>query len=651
MEISRIIDEFDEIVYVSDINTYELLYMNAKCKEVVGITTEVFNGEKCYALLQGFDAPCPFCNNHLLSYDSIYQWEYYNAHLDISFSNKDKKIKWKGRDARIEFAVDISSYKQELKSAESHMASLIQSIPGSICRLSYENGAILIHWHNNQFLELIGYTEEQFDTELGRQALYLLPKDRENVLNLLETVAKTRTRQTIELRVLQRNGDIRNLFTTMSFLSEHDGCAHFYSVGQDITEFRKREELHKKELEQALTQAQLASEAKGRFLSRMSHEIRTPLSAIIGMATLARNDLDKTELVTDCHKKIESSAHYLLSLVNDILDVSRIESGKMLLARQTFSMPDLMNSVEALFTIQAHEREVQLQVSSQTLPEENFYGDPLRVKQVLINLLSNALKFTPPGGQVTLSCRQLSVENQRVWFEFAVTDSGIGMQAEFLDRVFEVFEQENSGTANRYGGSGLGLSICKQLVELMHGSIHVSSQVGVGSRFEVCIPLDIATEPGQPNPLSQVSLQLLPPSASQTPNQAIPQFFDGKHVLLAEDDEINRFVAIQLLQSRHFTVDVATNGQEALQAFAASPEGFYDTILMDIRMPILDGHSATRALRALPRPDAARVPIIALSANAFEEDRAESLSHGMTEHVSKPIDIDMLCALLHTLFI
>lgn len=623
---------FDEFVYISDVETYELLYMNKTCCDHAKQGENEYQGKKCYQLLQGLDAPCPFCNNHLLTEDSIYKWEYTNERLGGHFSIKDKLINWKGRKARIELAVNITDYKEEVLSTELKMYSMLMSIPGGVCEM-LADGSYSIVWYNEHFLQLIGYTAEQFEGELHSQAGYVHPEDLPLAAGVMEKVKDSGQPAVLEMRIIQRNGAVLNLLTSLSFKRGRAGQPDtFYSVGIDITEYKREIERSARALQDALVGAQQASQAKGRFLSRMSHEIRTPLNAVIGMASIASMSLDNEEVLCGCHKKIDASAKYLLSLINDILDVSRIESGKLELFRQEFLLEEFLADIKGMFALQAQEQQIAFSQESDVTITGQLIGDPLRFKQVVVNLLSNALKFTPEGGAVQLKVGELSFENNTVWLEVMVKDTGMGISTEAQCRIFETFEQQDSAITSRFGGSGLGLSISKHIVDLMGGTIAVRSEVGAGSCFVVQVPFAV-----QKQPRARSAGEALEPATYD---------FSGKRVLTVEDNDLNQEILVTLLEARGLVVEVASNGREAVDAIQSHPQGYFDLVLMDICMPVMDGLTATRAIRHLPCANA-DIPIIALSANAFEEDRQRSLESGMDGHVSKPVNMTELFKAMH----
>ena len=392
------------------------------------------------------------------------------------------------------------------------------------------------------------------------------------------------------------------------------------------------------QLSQAITQAQVASSAKSQFLSRMSHEIRTPLNAIIGLTTLALKNLEQRERVKDYLEKSALSSRMLLNIVNDILDMSAIENAKLKIVNQPFSLQELLDSLTSLYSPQCKNKKLTFEVQVKDKIEENLVGDSVRLNQVLLNLLSNAVKFTPEGGRIDLSVSQLRRDEERVYLRFLVADTGIGMSEEFQQRIFRPFEQGTLTTFQKYGGSGLGLSIAKNLTELMNGKIAVQSTLGRGTTFTLDLPLNfIKTEQSTGDEFSKQSGRADENAAS---------FMQGKRVLLVEDHPINREIASELLRMNGATVECAVNGQKGVEMFCAAAPGYYDLILMDIQMPVLNGYEAAKAIRASKHPAALTIPIVAMTADAFTEDVSKALAAGMNEHIAKPIDLKIMLKVL-----
>lgn len=387
---------------------------------------------------------------------------------------------------------------------------------------------------------------------------------------------------------------------------------------------RMKNSLMKSELEAA----QAKSQAKSDFLSRMSHEIRTPMNAIVGLTNLACMEKDVPGEVQKDLEKIRSSSRYLLSLINDILDMSRIENGRMEIEQENFSLGGLLDALQGMMRSQAEQKTVQFDESRQII-HEWIVSDPIRLRQVLTNLLSNAIKFTSEGGAVSLRVEELGSDGQTATYRFSVQDTGIGIPAEAQRRIFASFEQLGTSSA-RSEGTGLGLPISSSIVRLLGGDLQVRSEPGKGSEFYTILRFPLGTEEETPAVQTQSGQQ---------------QSLQGVRVLLAEDNDLNAEIAQQLLEIQGMQVCRAANGQEAVDMFAASQPGEYQIVLMDIRMPVKDGQEATREIRASGRPDA-DVPIIAMTANSFKEDEEEAREAGMTGFVPKPVEPDYLFSVI-----
>ncbi|QNL45903.1 PAS domain-containing protein [Oscillibacter hominis] len=402
-------------------------------------------------------------------------------------------------------------------------------------------------------------------------------------------------------------------------------------VRADVTEMLTAERKTKEELEHALELAEQANQAKTAFLSSMSHDIRTPMNAIMGMTTLANAHMDDRSYVEDCLGKISVSSRHLLNLINDILEMSKIERADVELKRERVSLRELAEQVSTMIRPQVEEKKLQFRTRADSIAHAYFYGDPLRLNQILINILGNAVKFTPEGGIVDFLAEECpAAAADCVRYRFSIQDTGVGMSEQVLSHVFEPFTRgENVG---RIEGTGLGLSITKGLVDRMGGSISAESREGAGSLFRVELEFELCHEP------EEMSMS----KARELPGPGDDSALAGRRFLIAEDNEINAEILTSLLEMFGCTALVKTDGAQAVQEFTMSPAGTYDAILMDIQMPVMTGYEAAKAIRALPREDAGTIPIIAMTANAFAEDVQAALKAGMTAHVAKPIDLNVL---------
>lgn len=382
-------------------------------------------------------------------------------------------------------------------------------------------------------------------------------------------------------------------------------------------------------LKDAADAANAASIAKSDFLSHMSHDIRTPINGIMGMTEIALKNIDDKDRVLDCLQKIDGSSGHLLSLVNDVLDMSRIESGKVQISHKPLNILELLRHCSSIISGQLQGRDIMFTEEFENIENPHILGDELHLRQVLINILGNAVKFTPDGGRIYFRVREFSAEGEAARFHIEIEDTGIGMKPEFLPHIFEPFAQEDGGNRSSYKGTGLGMSITKKFMDLMGGTVEVQSEPGKGTLFRLELPVEIDREwQGEQEPAGQQTT------------------LAGARVILAEDNDLNMEIAVFMLESLEIEVTAVTDGKAALDAFAAAAPGTFDGILMDVMMPVMDGLTATREIRALEREDAGVIPIIAMTANAYDEDRRKCMEAGMDAHMSKPIDGEVLRKML-----
>ena len=396
----------------------------------------------------------------------------------------------------------------------------------------------------------------------------------------------------------------------------------------------EKEEKYKAELLIAAKKAEAANEAKTEFLQRMSHDIRTPINGICGMLNVAEHYADDKEKQTECRAKIKEASNLLLELVNEVLDMSKLESDEVILEEIPFNLSSISREVLVVIEQIAAEQNIRIVWEKKEITHRDFIGSPGYVKRVMMNILSNAVKYNRANGQIYISCMEFPSEQPGMTtMEFVCRDTGIGMTEEFQKHIFEPFAQEHTGSRTKFAGTGLGMAITKKLIEKMGGTITFESEEGAGTTFVIRVPFRIDTDrSGRPEigEKTEVSIR-------------------GRHILLAEDNELNMEIAEFLLQNEGAVVTKAWNGQEAVQIFEKSGPGEFDVILIDIMMPVMNGYEAAKRIRSLDREDAQVIPIIAMTANAFTEDRMRAKEAGMNEHVAKPVDGKLLVKVIHEL--
>ena len=397
---------------------------------------------------------------------------------------------------------------------------------------------------------------------------------------------------------------------------------------------QEKDEKYKAELLIAAKKAEAANEAKTEFLQRMSHDIRTPINGIRGLVNMADHYADDMEKQTEYRTKVKEASNLLLELVNDVLDMSKLESGEIVLEEIPFNLSSISREVFVVIEQMAAEQNIRVAWEKKEITHRDFIGSPGYVKRVMMNILSNAVKYNKENGQIYVSCVEIPSEQpEMTTMEFVCRDTGIGMAEEFQKHIFEPFAQEHTGSRAKFAGTGLGMAISKKLVEEMGGTITFESEKGVGTTFVIRVPFKIDLDADKREESKDVSEKSI----------------KGMHVLLAEDNELNMEIAEFLLQNEGAEVTRAWNGQEIVELFRKSESGEFDVILMDIMMPIINGYEAAKRIRSLDREDAKKIPIIAMTANAFTEDRIRAKEAGMDEHVAKPIDVELLIKVIHKL--
>lgn len=397
---------------------------------------------------------------------------------------------------------------------------------------------------------------------------------------------------------------------------------------------QEKDEKYKSELLIAAKKAEAANEAKTEFLQRMSHDIRTPINGICGLVNMADHCADDTEKQTEYRTKVKEASNLLLELVNEILDMSKLESGEVVLEEIPFNLSSISREVFIVIEQMAAEQNIRIMWEKKEITHRDLIGSPGYVKRVMMNILSNAVKYNRENGQIYISCMEIPSEQpEMTTMEFVCRDTGIGMTEEFQKCVFEPFAQEHTGSRAKFTGTGLGLSISRKLVEKMGGTITFESEKGVGTTFVIRVPFKIDLDADKREEQKDVSEKSI----------------KGLHILLAEDNELNMEIAEFVLQNEGADVTKAWDGQEAVELFRNSEPGEFDVILMDIMMPVMNGYETTKMIRSLDREDAKVIPIIAMTANAFTEDRIKAKEAGMDEHVAKPVDVELLIKVIHKL--
>ncbi|WP_295579244.1 response regulator [uncultured Oscillibacter sp.] len=602
-------------VYISDMETYELLYLNQSACEVMHRPACEMLGRKCYEVIQGRTSPCPFCTNDKLTEDAFYEWEFDNPVLERRFMIKNRVINWEGRRARIELSHDMQSAEYKLAKKDRERDALIQTVPGGFARMDARDMRTVL-WYGGGFLDLIGYTEEQFEQELHRQCGYVHPEDIGRATAVMRSARDAGKQAVAESRIVTRDGAVKILTMTFSYVrgeDSWDGIPSFYSVGIDVTREREEQARQRRALEDAYQAARVASDAKTNFLSAMSHDIRTPMNAIMGMSVIAQANLDNQEKVRDCLGKISASSRHLLGLINEVLDMSKIESGRVDLSAEAVSLPQLMEDVMDICRPLVSQKRQELQMSADHVRHETVITDMGRMQQVLMNLLSNAVKYTPEGGTISLRLRErTSITPGRGQYEFIVTDNGIGMSEEFVRHIFEPFTRAEDSRISKTQGTGLGMTITENIVHMMNGTIEVKSRLGEGSQFVVALSLELGGE------------------------ETYGEELAGLPVLVVDDDQVVCESATELLSELGMRGEWVLSGPEALERVVAAHDRGEDffSVILDWQMPVMDGLETVKAIR---RAVGRHTPIIVISAYDYSDIEAEFRQAGADDFLAKPL--------------
>ena len=526
----------------------------------------------------------------------------------------------------------LTNENVELQRARDAVYTMVKA--GSyLCTFAEDGETLLSIEFSDALRKLYGYSNEEDAPntwEMWIQGAH--PEERKYVEDSFLSALRDKTGKTdysVTYRGVKKDGTIRWYRANGYVIRREDGTAELcYGLITDIDEQKKASDL----LEEALEQARLANEAKTSFLARMSHDIRTPMNGIMGLIEINEKHADDIAFTTKNRRKAKVAANHLLSLINDVLQLSKLESSNIEFAEVPFNMLALLDDIFTITEMRAGNNGITVKRNQAASVEEYPYlwGSPLHVRQIYINLLGNSIKYNKKNGSILCSASAERTDQNHVLFKMVIKDTGIGIGKEFQEHLFDPFTREHEEMNGKYEGTGLGLSIVKQLIDKMGGSIQVESEVDEGTCFTVEIPFRLASEE------DAMKTEVL----HETGN------IDGKNILLVEDNELNMEIAEILLTDAGACVTKAVNGQQAVDIFRANSPGTFDVILMDVMMPVMNGYDATRAIRLLERPDAKEIPIIAMTANAFTEDVDKAKQVGMNEHLAKPLDIQKLLAVI-----
>ncbi len=531
-----------------------------------------------------------------------------------------------GRLAIVSVCQDMTVFARRQRELERRTLvneSMLASLPGGYHRCAADEGYTFLYT-SQRFRDLLGWSAEELKERFDNKFLNLVhPDDRQLTVDYVRELQDpgADVYKDSVYRLMCRDG--YRWFTDASLECNAYGDSFIQGFLSDITAFVAQRDESMEKMRQAMEEADRANASKTSFLRHMSHDIRTPLNGILGMLEISKRYADDPERRSECLKKVQDAANYLTSLVDDILDMSKLESGTVQLEERPFDLKDVLDEIIAIAEAQSAGAGITFTSGrgEYEIPHPGVVGSPTHLNRVLANLATNAVKYNRPGGSVSLTMEELSCDDKSVVYRFICKDTGIGMSKEFQERAFEVFAQERRSTAAGLSGTGLGLSIVKELVELMGGTVVLESAVGVGSTFTVDLPfrLDPTAERGQEANAPRADLH-------------------GKRALLVEDNDLNLEIAQTMLGDMGLEVECARNGQEAVDAFAASDPGHFDLVFMDVMMPVMDGLEAARSIRALGGEYAEGVAILAMTANAFQDDVRASLDAGMDGHITKPLD-------------
>ncbi len=555
----------------------------------------------------------------LMRKDGSYRW----------IKDSTMKIKHGGKDSYQCILADITDFVNEqeamlkrnleLMQKETFMEAMASNMPGGYHRCKAEAGCPFIYI-GSHFTDIVGYTVEEIERDFGNLYQNLIwdeDADKMSTYNDMVAMRGNGNNYTTDIyRVKHKNGGYRWVTDSTMFVDLGEN-SFFQSIISDITEYIEG-------INQAKKEAEASNNAKSTFLFNASHDIRTPMNAIKGFAHIIKENADNAEIVSETVKKIEQASDTLMTLMNDILDLARIERGKDEVNEKPLNLHEHTKNLYEMFAASMNEAGISFEVK-ENAEHLTVLADSLKLTRIGMNMLSNAKKFTPAGGSVTFEVNEISSNEGNATYRFTVSDTGIGMSEDFRRRAFEQFERERTSTESGVSGSGLGLAIIKKLALLMGGDVEIESELGKGTSITATLSFPLASK-----------------HSTDKKQSGKKEDMHGIRVLLVEDNEFNREIAGYMLREINITVEEAENGLQSVNKILQNGEGYYDLVLMDIQMPVMDGLKATEEIRAIKNKALSSVPIIAMTANAFDEDRERALAAGMNGHIGKPIDIEVL---------
>lgn len=628
-----LLDEKESIVYLCDADNFELLYANQAALSRIGKTD--YQGHTCYEFIKSFDKPCFHCHDCQMRDRQKGIQEQYDKNDGRWYRKECRHMEFYGRRAYLFSIDDITEEKQlctQLQEDNTLIERITRAVFEFIALIDINNRTIQFRNINEKSENAAPTKTEKYDEDiLYAIEMMVIPKEQEycrqcaSIENLVAQLEKMDL-YSYTWTQPEKNGKYsRKMLEFCWFNDRHD---KIIAMKSDITKTYQEEQRKIEQLHLATEAARKASSAKSDFLSRISHDMRTPLNGIIGLTRMMRNETD-VDKMKEKLEQMELSGKYLLHLINDTLDVGKIESGKMELRPVVCDGRKFFENTLALVRPNLEEKEITLEIHADGLPFTMLYLDVGRLEQLSMNILGNAIKFTPRGGKIDFYIENLSSHNGVLRDRVRVRDTGIGISAQFLPHIFEPFSQEHGASTSQYQGTGLGMTIAKQIVELMGGEISIKSEPGKGTEVSFTLDLPIATE-------EQINQSRSRAVIAETGNSLV-----GRRVLLCEDNPLNAEIVSLLLTEAGCISVHAENGKQGVELFTKKPEQF-DIILMDIRMPVMDGLEAARKIRSIDSDKARSIPIIALTANAYEEDVRKCLAAGMNAHIAKPLEPEQM---------